>query len=62
MGWYLGHKSVLGQTKYVLTLSNYRYTQEYIIEGECPTAYTGLMHERVSAESHVPFYLRILVV
>ena len=21
--------------------------QEYIIEGECPTAYTGLMHERV---------------
>ena len=30
------------------------------MEGECPTAYTGLMHERVPAESHVPFYLRIL--
>ena len=31
------------------------------IEGECPTAYSGLLHERVSAKSHVPFYLRILV-
>lgn len=31
-------------------------------EGECPTAYTRLMHEHVSAESNVPSYLCILIV
>ena len=43
---------VLYTYKNVVVYAHHRHSvltlyQEYIIEGECPTAYTGLMHERV---------------